>query len=90
MTLDTNPLTFPVNQSLYLQFGHDADIIAAMAAFGLRQFAEFLPATHPPAHRQFLTSKIVPFAGRLNIEIIKAPHMVSHRLCTQREDLSLC
>ncbi|KAK9357606.1 hypothetical protein V1504DRAFT_500694 [Lipomyces starkeyi] len=41
MTLDTNPLNFPVNQSLYLQFGHDADIIAAMTAFGLRQFAHY-------------------------------------------------
>ncbi|KAK9490546.1 histidine phosphatase superfamily [Lipomyces doorenjongii] len=79
MTLDMNPITFPVNQSLYLEFGHDGDIVAVMAAFGLTQFAGFLPATGAPAHQQFFSSKIVPFAGRLNIEIIKASHKVSAR-----------
>ncbi|KAK9323111.1 histidine phosphatase superfamily [Lipomyces orientalis] len=75
MTLDTNP----VNQSWYLGFGHDADILAGLTAFGLSQFAEVLPPTGPPAHQQFVTSKIVLFAGRLNIEIMKAPHKVSAR-----------
>ncbi|KAK9320925.1 histidine phosphatase superfamily [Lipomyces orientalis] len=62
-----------------LEFGNDADIVAAMTAFGLRQFAEFLPVTGPPAHHQFVSSKIIPFAARLNIEIIKAPHKISAR-----------
>ncbi|KAK9433087.1 histidine phosphatase superfamily [Lipomyces doorenjongii] len=93
MTLDMNPVTFPVNQSLYLEFGHDGDIVAAMTAFGLTQFAGFLPATGPPAHQQFFSSKIVPFAGRLNIEIIKAPHKVSARRSSKtsaKHDAYIC
>ncbi|KAJ5278940.1 hypothetical protein N7478_004312 [Penicillium angulare] len=77
MTLDTNPVTFPLNQSLYLEFTHDANIVSVLTAFGLTQFSDYLPLTGPPRNQQFSTSKLVPFAGRLNIEIIKAPHEVS-------------
>ena len=77
MTLDTNPVTFPLDQKLYLEFTHDANIISVLTAFGLTQFSGFLPATGPPADQKFHTSRLVPFAGRLNIEIIKAPHKVS-------------
>ncbi|KAL3457134.1 phosphoglycerate mutase-like protein [Aspergillus heterothallicus] len=76
MTLDTNPVTFPVNQNLYLDFTHDAGLIAAITALGLTQFSDFLPTTGPPRNQQFSSSKLVPFAARLNIEIIKAPHQV--------------
>ncbi|KAJ6079145.1 hypothetical protein N7467_008898 [Penicillium canescens] len=77
MTLDTNPVTFPLNQSLYLEFTHDANIVSVLTAFGLTQFDDFLPATHRPKNQQFSASKLIPFAGRLNIEIITAPHQVS-------------
>ncbi|KAL4898794.1 histidine phosphatase superfamily [Aspergillus ambiguus] len=76
ITLDSNPVTFPVDQNLYLDFSHDAGVVAALTAFGFRQFAAFLPPTGPPRNQQFHTSKIVPFAGRTNIEIIRAPHRV--------------
>ncbi|KAF9884788.1 hypothetical protein FE257_001278 [Aspergillus nanangensis] len=79
MTLDTNPETFPVDQKLYLDFSHDAGVVAALTAFGFRQFAQFLPPTGPPRNHQFQTSKIVPFAGRTNIEIIRAPQKVVAR-----------
>ncbi|KAJ5085866.1 hypothetical protein N7532_010637 [Penicillium argentinense] len=77
MTLDTNPVTFPLNQSLFFEFTHDANIVSVLTAFGLKQFADFLPLTGPPKNQQFSTSRLVPFAGRFNIEIIKAPHKVS-------------
>ncbi|KAJ5219140.1 acid phosphatase [Penicillium cinerascens] len=77
MTLDTNPVTFHLDQKLYLKFTHDANIISVLTVFGLTQFSGFLPATGPPADQKFHTSRLVPFAGRLNIEIIKAPHKVS-------------
>ncbi|KAJ6119449.1 hypothetical protein N7523_003729 [Penicillium sp. IBT 18751x] len=79
MTLDTNPITFPLDQNLYLEFTHDANLISVITAFGLTQFSGFLPVTGPPANQTFHTSRLVPFAGRLNIEIIKAPHKVSTR-----------
>ncbi|KAJ5678246.1 uncharacterized protein N7477_003879 [Penicillium maclennaniae] len=76
---DTNPVTFPLDQNLYLEFTHDANLISVITAFGLTQFSGFLPVTGPPANQKFHTSRLVPFAGRLNIEIIKAPHKVSTR-----------
>lgn len=79
VTLDTNPVTFPVNQTLYFDFTHDAYIVSVLTAFGFTQFAQFLPPTGPPPNRQYVTSKIVPFAGRTDIEIIKAPHKVHPR-----------
>lgn len=79
MTLDTNPVTFPLNQSLYLEFTHDANIVSVLTAFGFSQFADFLPMTGPSKKQQFSAAKLVPFAGRFNIEIIKSPHAVSSR-----------
>ncbi|GAB1214710.1 hypothetical protein ATERTT37_003879 [Aspergillus terreus] len=79
LTLDTNPVTFPLDQPLYFDFGHDASILAALSAFGIRQFADYLPPTGPPTHKQFDAGKITPFAGRLNIEIIETPHAVKTR-----------
>ncbi|OQE21273.1 hypothetical protein PENSTE_c012G05655 [Penicillium steckii] len=79
VTLDTNPVTFPLNQSLYFEFTHDANIISVLAALGMTQFADFLPLAGPPKKQQFVASKLVPFGGRFNIEIIKTPHKVSAR-----------
>ncbi|KAL4862858.1 hypothetical protein BDV12DRAFT_206913 [Aspergillus spectabilis] len=76
LTLDTNAVTFPLDQALYFDFGHDASIMAVLAAFGIRQFAEYLPPTGPPRHQGYHSSRVTPFAGRLNIEIIDAPHKV--------------
>ncbi|OJJ45779.1 hypothetical protein ASPZODRAFT_143661 [Penicilliopsis zonata CBS 506.65] len=76
MTLDTNEVTFPTDQTLYFDFAHDASIVSTLTAFGFEQFAGSLPVTGPPADQEFFTSKIVPFAGRINIEIIRAPHKV--------------
>ena len=76
LTVDANPTTFPLNQSLYFEFTHDANIISVLTAFGLTQFADYLPANARLAKQQFQTSKLVPFAGRLNIELITAPHKV--------------
>jgi hypothetical protein len=76
LTLGSNPVTFPLDQPLYFDFAHDISIMSALTAFGLRQFAGSLPPTGPPRNQQFHASRVVPFAGRLNIEIIQAPHAV--------------
>ena len=78
-TLDTSPTTFPLNQNLYLDFSHDTTIFSMLTALGLTQFGEFLPTSAPPADRQLVVSHIVPFAGRFNIEVIKAPRPVLAR-----------
>ncbi|KAJ6031976.1 hypothetical protein N7540_002708 [Penicillium herquei] len=75
-TLDNNARTFPLNQTLYLDFSHDTNIVAVLTALGLTQFAEFLPLSGPLSNHQLITSHLVPFAGRFNIEVIKAPRPV--------------
>lgn len=79
MTLDTNAVTFQLNQSLYPEFTHNANILSVLTAFGFTQFADFLPLDGPSKSQQFVASELVPFAGRLNIEIIKLPQKVSPR-----------
>lgn len=77
MTLDSDPVAFPVNQSLYFDFSHDTTITSILTAFGLKQFAQDLPTTGPPSDLQFISSEVIPFATRLVIEIITAPRPVS-------------
>ncbi|KFA70504.1 hypothetical protein S40285_00632 [Stachybotrys chlorohalonatus IBT 40285] len=77
VTLDSSTTTFPLNQSLYFDFSHDTNIASILVAFGLRQFAEDLPASERPDGRSYKVSQITPFGARLDIEIIKAPRPVS-------------
>jgi hypothetical protein len=76
-TLDNNTITFPVDQNINLDFSHDANIISILTAFGLTQFADHLPTSHIKEDREFIMSYLEPFAGRLDIEIIKAPAPVN-------------
>ncbi|KAF7587127.1 hypothetical protein BBP40_007698 [Aspergillus hancockii] len=85
VTLNTNSVTFPLNQSLYLDFAHDNILVAVLTAFGFKQFSQFLPSNGPPIDQRFHSSQVVPFAGRMNIEIIKAPHKVKRRRSHDRD-----
>ncbi len=78
VTLDSNTDTFPLNQSLYLDFSHDTNIVSILTAFGFKQFADTLlsPAAYPGDHN-FTVAHIVPFGARLDIEIIRAPQPVA-------------
>jgi hypothetical protein len=60
-----------------LDFSHDANIISILVAFGLTQFADHLPTTHIKKDREFVMSLLEPFAGRLDIEIIRTPAPVN-------------
>jgi hypothetical protein len=77
VTLDNNTATFPVDQNINLDFSHDANIISILVAFGLTQFNDSLPTSHILKDREFVLSHIEPFAGRLDIEVIKAPAPVN-------------
>ncbi len=73
VTLDNNTDTFPLNQSLYLDFSHDTNIVSVLTAFGLRQFSGLLkPSSHPGPHN-FTVSHLTPFGARLDIETIRTP-----------------
>ncbi|KAK1781977.1 histidine phosphatase superfamily [Copromyces sp. CBS 386.78] len=75
-TLDNNTVTFPLNQSLYLDFSHDTNIVSILAAFGLTQFEQDLPTDVYPGDHNFTVSHITPFGARLDVEIIKTPKPV--------------
>ncbi len=77
ITLDSSEETFPLHQSLYLDFSHDTNIMGVLTAFGLTQFAEVLPATHIKEDRQLIVSHLEPFAARLDMEIIETPAPLS-------------
>lgn len=76
-TLDSSTETFPLNQTLYFDFSHDTNIVAILTAFGIRQFAEELPADKYPGEHAFTVSNVTPFGARLDIEIIKTPKPLS-------------
>lgn len=44
-TLDDDASTFPLDQTLYFDFSHYLTIGSALTAFGLTQFAQFLPVS---------------------------------------------
>ena len=73
VTLDNNTDTFPLNQSLYLDFSHDTNIVSILTAFGLRQFAGALDPKAYPGKHNFTVSHLTPFGARLDIEIIQTP-----------------
>jgi hypothetical protein len=77
VTLDNNTVTFPVDQNLNLDFSHDAGILSILVAFGITQFNDVLPTSHIKEDREFILSHLQPFAGRLDIEVIKAPAPVN-------------
>lgn len=64
-TLDEMNSTFPLNQTLYFDFSHDTNIMSIITAFGLKQFAQPLPATGPPANQQLIVSHMTPFGARM-------------------------
>jgi len=73
VTLDNNTDTFPLNQSLYLDFSHDTNIISILTAFGLRQFAQLMLPTEYPGPHNFTLTHLTPFGARLDIELIRTP-----------------
>ncbi|OJD29096.1 3-phytase a precursor [Diplodia corticola] len=76
VTLDNSTTTFPLDQPLNLDFSHDTNIMSILTAFGLKQFAGFMPADGYKADRELIVSHMEPFAARLDIEVIQAPHPV--------------
>jgi hypothetical protein len=48
-----------------------------LTAMGLTQFAQFLPATGPPANQQLIVSHVTPFAARMVLEKIQCSGPIS-------------
>lgn len=70
-TLVENPEAFPLDQRMYLDFGHDNLIISVLAALNFTSFDTKLDPLHRDRTRNFIVSHIAPFAARLFFEVLE-------------------
>jgi hypothetical protein len=64
-TMVNSTAVFPLDQTLYFDFSHDTNIMSIITAFGLKQFAQELSPTGPPANQQLIVSHTTPFGARM-------------------------
>ncbi|CAD6906085.1 unnamed protein product [Tilletia controversa] len=69
-TLAADPDTFPIDQRAYFDFAHDTTITGVLAALGLPDFAHPLDARKMNATRAYQSTRIVPFAARMTVEVL--------------------
>lgn len=67
-SLDSSPITFPLNHTIYADFSHDNELIAIYAAIGLFKQSEPLDPMKPNPERTWVASHLVPFSGRMVTE----------------------
>ena len=67
-TLDSSPITFPLNRTIYADFSHDNQMIAIYAALGLFPQPRPLDPTKPDPLRTWIVANLVPFAARMVTE----------------------
>ncbi|EMD38508.1 hypothetical protein CERSUDRAFT_82782 [Gelatoporia subvermispora B] len=71
-TLDDDPVTFPLGQSLYVDATHEVVVLHVITALNLTTLASNgpLPADHIPAHRSFKASHLAPFATNIQFQLL--------------------
>ncbi|KNZ56597.1 hypothetical protein VP01_236g9 [Puccinia sorghi] len=71
-TLDSNPITFPLNQKIYVDATHDTVISCIVVALNLTSLASEgpLPTRSMPKKQSFVSAHISPFAGNLQAQIV--------------------
>lgn len=82
-TLDSSPVTFPLNRTLYADFSHDNQMASIFATIGLFRQPEPLDPTHPDPKRTFRASALVPFSGRMVVERLQCGHTKKVRIFVQ-------
>ncbi|PCG95438.1 Histidine phosphatase superfamily, clade-2 [Penicillium occitanis (nom. inval.)] len=73
-TLDSDPVTFPLDTALYADFSHDNAIVSIFDAFGLYNSTKPLSAKRVQSTDEtdgFAASWIVPFAARAYFEVMR-------------------
>ncbi|THH09693.1 hypothetical protein EW145_g1832 [Phellinidium pouzarii] len=76
-TLDDNPTTFPLDQSLYVDATHEVVVLNIITALNLTTFAANgpLPADHIPPNRSFVTSQLSPFATNIQFQLLSCSNL---------------
>ncbi|KAG8894794.1 hypothetical protein FRB99_000985 [Tulasnella sp. 403] len=69
-TLDDNPITFPLNQPLYVDATHEVVVLNIITALNLTNFAATgpLPSDHIPPNRSFISSQLAPFGTHIDFQ----------------------
>ncbi|EGN94960.1 hypothetical protein SERLA73DRAFT_170869 [Serpula lacrymans var. lacrymans S7.3] len=67
-TLDSSPITFPLNRTFYADFTHDTEMIAIYSAIGLFNQTSPLDLSQPNPNRTWILSQMVPFSARMITE----------------------
>ncbi|KAF9002167.1 histidine phosphatase superfamily [Cyathus striatus] len=72
-TLNDNPITFPLNDSLYVDATHEVVILNIITALNLTSFAAGgpLPYTHIPKKRTFRVTELAPFATNVQFQLLE-------------------
>lgn len=85
-TLTSSPITFPLDRSIYADFSHDNLMIAVYSAMGLFKQAGHLDPSKPDPKRTWISSKLVPFSGRLVVERMQCSGQPRrHRIASRAE-----
>ncbi|KAA1474843.1 phosphoglycerate mutase-like protein [Dentipellis sp. KUC8613] len=71
-TLNDNPITFPLDHSLYVDATHEVVVLNIITALNLTTFAETgpLPTDHIPADRSFRVSQLAPFSTNVQFQLL--------------------
>ncbi|TFY59888.1 hypothetical protein EVJ58_g5495 [Rhodofomes roseus] len=71
-TLHGSPLTFPLNQSLYVDATHEVVVLHVITALNLTALAANgpLPADHIPENQSFKASNLAPFATNIQFQLL--------------------
>ncbi|KAF5386547.1 hypothetical protein D9757_005881 [Collybiopsis confluens] len=72
-TLDGNPVTFPVNQSLYVDVTHEEVVLSILTALNLTTLAANgpLPYDHIPKRHSFKGSQLSGFGSNVQIQVLE-------------------
>ncbi|KAA1075154.1 hypothetical protein PGT21_030059 [Puccinia graminis f. sp. tritici] len=72
-TLDSNPVTFPLDQPIYVDATHDTVISCIVVALNLTSLASEgpLPTRVMPKKQSFVSSHISPFAANLHAQVVE-------------------
>jgi len=71
LTLDTNPITFPLDQPIYVDATHEVVIVNILTALNL---TSLFGADEPPSWRRmkrgrkWISSRVAPFAANLQLQ----------------------
>lgn len=71
VTLDNNSVTFPLDQPFYADFTHDNVIVTVLSALQFQFTKPDLSPKKIKVPRQFIVSRLTPFASHLYVEILE-------------------